>query len=149
MTYQSGISVLLLSSPVATREEPDVRQPIALVIASDAVPLREMLTGLLDQHGFQVIDGDADAIPDVAVVHVRMPPDAGLLDSLTEREREILALIAQGRSNQAICRRLTLTKKTVESHVRNILLRLGLRPEPDDHRRVLAALTYLRRQVQS
>jgi len=75
-------------------------------------------------------------------MHTRHRDDP--LDGLTEREREILGLIAQGRSNHAICRQLVLTKKTVESHVRNILLRLDLPPDPDDHRRVLAVLTYLR-----
>jgi DNA-binding NarL/FixJ family response regulator len=213
---------------------------ITVVLADDAVLLREMLAGLLEQHGFRVLAqvGDAESLrravaevrPDVAVADVRMPPDrrlAGLraaveirsafpqvgvlllsprlgshhlsgllsrgargvgyllkeriagidafldavrrvaaggcvvdkqvasqvahggrhndpLDGLTEREREILGLIAQGRSNQAICRQLTLTRKTVETHVRNILLRLDLPPEPDDHRRVLAVLAYLR-----
>jgi DNA-binding NarL/FixJ family response regulator len=67
------------------------------------------------------------------------------LDTLTERETEILALMAAGRSNQGICRQLSLTKKTVETHIRNILLRLDLPPEPDDHRRVRAVLTYLDR----
>ncbi|MDQ3710182.1 MAG: response regulator transcription factor, partial [Actinomycetota bacterium] len=66
------------------------------------------------------------------------------LDDLTPREREVLGLIAEGRSNQAIVDRLGLTAKTVESHVRNIFTKLDLLPEPDDHRRVLAVLAHLR-----
>jgi DNA-binding NarL/FixJ family response regulator len=65
------------------------------------------------------------------------------LDELTEREREVLALMAEGRSNQAICDRLFLAPKTVEAHIGNIFSKLELRPEADDHRRVLAVLAHL------
>jgi DNA-binding NarL/FixJ family response regulator/class 3 adenylate cyclase len=66
------------------------------------------------------------------------------LDSLTAREREVLTLMAEGRSNRAIGERLHLSSKTVEAHVANIFLKLGLQEAPDDHRRVLAVVTYLR-----
>jgi DNA-binding NarL/FixJ family response regulator len=66
------------------------------------------------------------------------------LDDLTEREREVLALIAEGRSNQAICDRLFVTPKTVEAHIANIFSKLELLQAPDDHRRVLAVLAFLR-----
>jgi DNA-binding NarL/FixJ family response regulator len=65
------------------------------------------------------------------------------LNGLTDREYEVLALMAQGRSNQAIAGALHLTGKTVETHVRNIFQRLMLPPEAEHHRRVLAVLAYL------
>jgi DNA-binding NarL/FixJ family response regulator len=66
------------------------------------------------------------------------------LAALTPREREVLALMAEGRSNPAICQRLFLTPKTVETHVSRIFAKLGLPPDASDHRRVLAVITYLR-----
>lgn len=71
----------------------------------------------------------------------RIPPVS--LDHLSDREREILILMAQGRTNSAVCDALQLSPKTVESHVRALFSKLDLRPAPDDHRRVLAVLRYL------
>jgi DNA-binding NarL/FixJ family response regulator len=64
---------------------------------------------------------------------------------LTPREREIIALMAEGRSNQGICGTLWLSPKTVETHIRSAFAKLGIREAPEDNRRVLAVLTYLRR----
>jgi DNA-binding NarL/FixJ family response regulator len=68
------------------------------------------------------------------------------LAQLTDREREVLALMAEGRSNRAIAERLFVTEHTVEKHVKNIFGTLRLPPSPDDHRRVLAVVTYLNSQ---
>ena len=66
------------------------------------------------------------------------------LEPLTAREREVLRLMAEGLSNRGICEKLVLSPKTIESHVSNIFLKLGIRDAPDDHRRVRAVLTFLR-----
>jgi DNA-binding NarL/FixJ family response regulator len=68
----------------------------------------------------------------------------GPLNELTDREREVLALIAEGHSNHSIATKLFLSPKTIESHISQIFVKLGLRDSPDGHRRVLAVLTYLR-----
>ncbi len=65
------------------------------------------------------------------------------LADLTPREREVLELMAEGRSNAGIARQLWVTEGTVEKHVRSVLAKLPLAESPDDHRRVLAVLTYL------
>ncbi len=66
------------------------------------------------------------------------------LAELTDRERQVLALMAEGRSNAAIAERLVVSQRTVEAHVRQILGKLDLHESSDDHRRVLAVLAYLR-----
>lgn len=82
--------------------------------------------------------------PEVVARLLGRPRSHSPLDELTPREREILGLMAEGRSNQAIADRLTLELKTVEGHVRAIFGKLGLEPAAEDHRRVLAVLAYLR-----
>jgi DNA-binding NarL/FixJ family response regulator len=66
-----------------------------------------------------------------------------LLDRLTPREREVLALMAEGRTNAGIAARLVVTEKAVSKHINNVFTKLGLYPAEDDNRRVLAVLTYL------
>jgi DNA-binding NarL/FixJ family response regulator len=66
------------------------------------------------------------------------------LERLSQREREVLELMAEGRSNQAICQQLFISPRAVEKHVTNIFGKLGLPAAPEDHRRVLAVLTFLR-----
>jgi DNA-binding NarL/FixJ family response regulator len=91
----------------------------------------------------RVASGDTVLDPDVVSYLLGRHGNRDRLTALSERERDVLALMAQGRSNQAIARHLVLTAKTVESHIASILTKLGLLPEPDDNRRVLAVLTWL------
>ncbi|WP_443057440.1 response regulator transcription factor [Streptomyces sp. NBC_00696] len=215
------------------------REPLRIVLADDAVLLREGLVRLLTDDGHQVVAavGDGPALveavlthrPDVAVVDVRMPPthtDEGLraaisvraqlpgtpvlvlsqyveesyaaelladgsgavgyllkdrvarveefldalarvargatvldpqvvsrllagqrrnapLEALTSRERQLLALMAEGHSNTAIARRLALSNSAVEKHIGNVFAKLGLPPDDSRHRRVLAVLAHL------
>jgi DNA-binding NarL/FixJ family response regulator len=213
---------------------------VRVVVADDAVILREGLARLLVEAGFEVVGQASDAgelleqseavRPDVAIVDIRMPPthtDEGLraaaeiranhpgvgilvlsqyarpsyaiellsngtegigyllkdrvsdleelassvrrvgeggsvldpsvvaqlverprqgndpLEELTDRERDVLSLMAEGRSNKAIGQRLFITEHTVEKHVKSIFGKLRLPPSADDHRRVLAVLTFL------
>ena len=232
-----------LTSDEAVPGRPDgqaARGPLRIVVADDAVLLREGLVRLLAEDGHEVVAvvGDGPGLvaavirhqPDVSVVDVRMPPshtDEGLraaievrsrlpgapmlvlsqyveasyagdlladgagavgyllkdrvarveefldaldrvargatvldpqvvaqllagqrrgdpLGMLTARERELLALMAEGHSNTAIARRLVLTASAVEKHIGNIFAKLGLPPDDAQHRRVLAVLAYLR-----
>jgi DNA-binding NarL/FixJ family response regulator len=66
------------------------------------------------------------------------------LESLTKREREVLALIAEGKSNGAIARELVVSEAAIGKHIGNILTKLGLLPAEETHRRVLAVLAFLR-----
>jgi serine/threonine-protein kinase len=92
----------------------------------------------------RVASGEAVIDPSVVALLVSRAREHDPLDELTAREREVLQLMAEGRSNHAISAQLFLTLRTVESHVRSIFLKLNLPPAADDHRRVLAVLSYLR-----
>jgi DNA-binding NarL/FixJ family response regulator len=90
----------------------------------------------------RVSRGGSALDPQVVATLISPGPDEALGD-LSEREREVLALMAEGLTNAGIARRLVLTERTVESHVRNVLMKLDLAEGEDGHRRVLAVLTYL------
>jgi len=92
----------------------------------------------------RVAGGGSVIDPEVVARLLGRPRRHSPLDELTPREREILGLMAEGRSNQGIADRLVLELKTVEGHVRQIFSKLALEPGPDDHRRVLAVLHYLK-----
>jgi DNA-binding NarL/FixJ family response regulator len=89
-------------------------------------------------HGGSALD------PEVVKQLLSQPPAEDPLAGLTPREREVLALVAEGRTNASIAKELWLTEKTVETHVRSILGKLDLPQDGHTHRRVLAVVTYLR-----
>ena len=89
----------------------------------------------------RVADGETVLDPEVVAVMLDRSPQA--TDCLTPRQREVLALMAEGRSNAAIARELVITDKAVVQHVSNIYAALGLPPSDDDHRRVLAVVRLL------
>jgi DNA-binding NarL/FixJ family response regulator len=93
----------------------------------------------------RVARGGSALDPEVVQRMVGRRRDAGPLDELTPRERQVLGLMAEGRSNLGIAEELTVTVAAVERHVTSIFSKLGLQQAPEDHRRVLAVLQYLRR----
>jgi len=137
---------------------------VGLLLLSQVIEAQYALTLLSEHpHGFGyllkdrvlAIDDFIQSVQRVAAGGTAIDPDvvsqllgrrsaADPVDELTPREREILALMAEGRSNHGICQKLFLSPKTVESHVHNIFGKLGITAASDDHRRVLAVLAYLR-----
>jgi serine/threonine-protein kinase len=94
----------------------------------------------------RIAEGESVVDPTIVSRLVHRPRDPDPLADLTERELEVLSQLAEGRSNHGVGAALFLSPKTVESHVRQIFMKLGLEGAPDDHRRVLAVLAYLRRR---
>ena len=92
----------------------------------------------------RIDEGECVIDPTIVSRLVNRPREPGPLDELTARERDVIGLMAEGRSNQAISQTLFVSPKTVEANVRQIFRKLGLEQSPDDHRRVLAVLAALR-----
>lgn len=140
-----GIGVLVLSQYVETRYAVDLirDEPAGIgYLLKDRVTRLSDLTDAVQR----IADGGSVIDPEVVARLLGRPRRHTQLDELTPREREILGFMAEGRSNQGIADRLVLELKTVEGHVGQILSKLGLERSSDDHRRVLAVLTYLRRE---
>jgi DNA-binding NarL/FixJ family response regulator len=92
----------------------------------------------------RIVDGECVVDPTIVARLMARRRAAGPLDELTDREREVLRLIAEGHSNKAICDELFLSPKTIEGHIRQIFMKLNLQDSPTQHRRVLAVLAFLR-----
>ena len=92
----------------------------------------------------RIHEGECVLDPTIVSRLIGRPREGSPLDELTARELEVLSLMAEGHSNEGICKTLFLSPKTVETHVRHILGKLGIGAAPDYHRLVLAVLAYLR-----
>jgi DNA-binding NarL/FixJ family response regulator len=138
-----GVAVLVLShfveSRYAMRLLEDHPESVGYLL-KDRVSDIAILVDALNR----VAEGESVIDPTIVRRLVTRPREPGPLSELTEREREVLGLIAEGHSNQAISARLFLSVKTVETHIRQIFMKLGIGETADQHRRVLAVLTFLR-----
>ena len=139
-----GVGVLVLSTYVdtdfATQLITDEQRGVGYLLKDRVQDADELFDALRRLHrGGSVVD------PEVVTRLMGRRRAESPLEQLSEREREILALMAQGRSNQAISDRLFVSERTVESHVGSIFSKLGLELTADDHRRVRAVLVYLGR----
>jgi DNA-binding NarL/FixJ family response regulator len=140
------IGILVLSQHVSTRYALEL-----LSAGTDGVGylLKERVSDLEELSSSVHRVGQGGSVLDPAVVGqlVGRPRQGdNPLEHLTDREREVLALMAEGRSNKAIAEQLFVTEHTVEKHVKSIFGTLRLPQSPDDHRRVLAVITYLNSQ---
>ena len=134
-----ALGLLLLSQSVETRSATALVRShprgFGYLLKDRVLDVGALIEALHTVHaGGMVLD------PDVIAALLGRSRDR--LSALSHREREVLGLVAQGRSNGAIARALFLTAKTVESHIANILTKLDLPPAPDDHRRVLMVLAW-------
>jgi DNA-binding NarL/FixJ family response regulator len=150
----------LRAAQAIRRDYPDIGVVVLSQYVESAYAMRLLQEGgsgrgylLKDQVGD--LDEFADAVrrvaaggsvidPQVIAALVDRPAANGALDTLSVREREILALMAEGRSNAAIAEALVVTERAVEKHVTSIFSKLDLAPTVVDHRRVLAVLAYMR-----
>ena len=137
------VAILVLSQYVETRYAVDLIRDGAAGIGYLLKDRVARLDDLADAVR-RVAEGGSVIDPEVVARLLGRPRRHSPLDELTPREREILGLMAEGRSNLGIAELLVVESKTVEGHVRQIFSKLHLEPSAEDHRRVLAVLTLLR-----
>ncbi len=137
-----GVAVLVLSQYVeeqyATELLAGSSRGIGYLLKDRVAEVREFVDAVV-----RVARGGTALDPEVVAQLLGRSRKQDTLAHLTPREREVLGLMAEGRTNAAIARRLVVSDGAVEKHVSNIFLKLGLTPSDGDHRRVLAVLTYL------
>ena len=134
------LGIVLLSQHLETRHSVElVRQGHFGYLLKDRVfDVDDFLDALR-----RVAAGGSALDPEVVARLIRPARPGDPLVTLTSREREVLALMAEGRTNRGIARRLWLTDRTIETHVSSIMAKLGLADGAEDHRRVLAVLAWL------
>ena len=137
-----GLPILVLSQYVertyAAELLSDGRGGVGYLLKDRVAEVRDFVDAVR-----RVAEGGTALDPE-AVSQLLGQRDDGPLDELTPRERDVLALMAEGRTNVAIAESLVVTEGAVEKHVSNIFMKLGLPPSEHDHRRVLAVLTWMR-----
>ncbi|WP_331459491.1 response regulator transcription factor [Nonomuraea sp. SBT364] len=142
-----GLGVLILSQYVETHYAGQLFQEAGAGGGGAGYLLKDRVNRLDDLENAVRNVGAGGLVLDPSVVDrlLRRRRTRNPLDELTDRERRVLGLMAEGRTNAAIARTMSVTVKTVEAHVRNIFDRLHLAHTEDDNRRVLAVLAYLQR----
>ena len=135
------VAVLMLSQHIETRHAVALvaQGRFGYLLKDRVLDVREFMDA-----AERVCRGGSALDPDVVATLVGTGRDDDALDELTEREREVLALVAEGLTNAGIAKRLFLSVNTVESHVRHVLMKLDVPGTEDGHRRVLAVLAHLR-----
>lgn len=137
-----AVGILLLSQSIESRYAFELarQHPRAFgYLLKDRVVKVETLMDALER----VMEGGTVLDPDIVASFLGRQAGRVRIGTLSEREQEVLRLMAEGGSNRAIARDLTLTEKTVETHIASIFGKLDLPPEPDYHRRVLAVRAWL------
>ncbi|MFV2118647.1 response regulator transcription factor [Streptomyces sp. Act-28] len=137
-----GVGVLVLSQYVEERYATELlagsSRGVGYLLKDRVAEVREFVDAVV-----RVARGGTALDPEVVAQLLGRSRRQDVLAGLTPREREVLGLMAEGRTNSAIARQLVVSDGAVEKHVGNIFQKLGLSPSEGDHRRVLAALTYL------
>jgi DNA-binding NarL/FixJ family response regulator len=140
------LAVLVFSQYIETRYAAELLGPRSPATAGVGYLLKDRVADVAEfMDALQrVCDGGTALDPEVVRQLLGASSHASALATLTPREKEVLALMAEGRSNGAIAHRLAITERAVEKHVGNIFTKFDLPPSDADHRRVLAVLRYLR-----